>query len=296
MCIFPAYDDVQRIRYIASLLTFHFLHTLQAVVRGYSSAGFPTSIYHSALATVLAVDPRYVVIVAVADQRATRSHTDPGDVDSRRAGAQAVLIDSVVASLTVAAAEQLATTARSVAQALTTELRRLGLVDADIASITAAVQYPSSSSTPPPTAAAMLFGGLGVLGLGLVVGFGGLLFIFAATCLCCRCSSRRYLKVNPTEPTPTQPNDTAASELDNIQESEVGQVAVQEAESVEETGADWYSEEGDSQDRLRLNSSLYQSPEPLPENYPGARVLPPVRPPGGWVTAPLAEVQQRLPA
>jgi hypothetical protein len=163
-------------------------YAMQALVRGYSATTFSAATFRTALATVLAVDPRYVAVVAVANQPARRLLLGVASGVSRRASeVPAVLVDSVVAAATAAAAERLVAMAGTAAPALTAELRRLGLVDANVAFLTAAVQSPAPAAPPPPDTAAQLrvIGGLGALGLGLVVGLGCLLLIAAAVCVCC---------------------------------------------------------------------------------------------------------------
>ncbi len=176
----------------------HCPYAMQAVLRGYSTADFSASTFRSALAAVLAVDPRYVAVVAVTNQPARRRLTDDASGAGRRAGeVPAVLVDSVVAAETASGAELLKATAGSAAPALTAELRRLGLVDAAVASLTASVQSPAPATPPPPyTAARVPFEGLGSLWLGLVVGFGCLFLLSATTFIyfCGHGGSRKVMR------------------------------------------------------------------------------------------------------
>jgi hypothetical protein len=275
-------------------LTAHCRRTLQAVVQGYAASGFPAPTFRSALATALAVDSRYVAIVAVANQPARRHHADHGGGRGLKAATQAVRVDSVIAAISAAAAVRLVAIARSAAPALTAELRRLGLVNADVTSITASVQ--STAPTQPPSsdaAANAVFGGLGVLGLGLIVGLCGLLIFAATACLCC-CRRSQSLKVAPTPPY----EDVVG--LESPPASGQGLEAV--VASAGGAGGTGDEIEGDAP---RRRSSWFRSPVRLVRNESSdgraspknRRVdLPPVRPPAGWATPVQAGVHQRPPA
>ncbi len=282
-------------------------------MRGYAAAGFPTPTFRSALATVLGIDPRYVTVIAVADQPARRA-----------AEAPTVLIGSVVAAVSAATAERLAATVRVAALALTAELRRLGLVEAQVTSLTATVQSPASTPpTPVDAAADMRFGGLGALELGLIVGLCCLLLFAAVMCLCC-CSRSQSPKVAPGQPfgaaaqSVTQPPTTAATqdaasngggscggvrEDAELERSAMfgSEAAVAAASAVEATSGagDAAGEVGGEATRRQSSSFpvLQVRNDSSSRASPNDRAaLPPVRPPASWTDGEVAGVIRRSPA
>ena len=153
-----------------------------------------------------------MAITKVSDFQSSRRQGS--SVPGQQSSSLTVQVDSVIAVATLMAANQLVTTARGAAQALTIEMHQQGLVNASILFMSASLltsgqtQAPISSTlvqgltqTPPPASLAAPFGGLGDTGIGLLVGIGGLGLVVAAIAafVCLRSTDQKKILPNEHE-------------------------------------------------------------------------------------------------